>query len=164
MIGRTGLEPRSAALAVALTLGLGLVSCGGSDGGNDAQSDAPRSDRAQILETVAAYRRAMREGDSRAACAQLAETLRERRVRGLGDAPACPQLLGDLIRLRAVASRPTPPPRVVSVEVRGDEATVQLRQSGHEAYEVEFVKEDGAWRAGVPLDAAGYARPIPGGG
>jgi hypothetical protein len=119
---------RAAIVAVLVVV---VAGCGGS--GESGESEAEKQVRAAVTEFYAALER----GDGRAACALLSETGRE-------DAEAANPKAGRCEVELVAEHGGTPPPRITSIEIKGDTAEVGLRNG--EGGSTVLTKEPDGWK------------------
>ena len=145
---------RAVCLISVCLLCLGLAACGGSSGGGS-------SNRQQIQQTFASMQSAMAKGDYAGACRWLSQREQAKVVAGAKqaglNASDCAGAFSALIKSAGVTKAELAqafgggqPPKITSVSVHGNQATVTYTSTDNGKTFTEtdaLVKEDGSWKA-----------------
>jgi hypothetical protein len=123
---------------------------GGDDGGaTGSTSGEPASDENQIKALVANVSKAMKASDGDTVCASFTDAGRRDFLaygETIGFPGGCPKVIDGIARYNKQAGLDkTPDPKVVTVRVRGNQATALIRPAGGAPLRQRFTKADGQW-------------------
>lgn len=145
---------RPFACAAAVAFALGFAACGDSsddDGGSGgtAATEAPVSDEQAVRQTLERLHKALYAGDGKTYCAGATTRLQTALVSRIepGSKKPCAQAIKALVPQKFTPAQVAQyKPKVVSVKVTGDRASVKARGADGSIDRIVFVKQSDEWK------------------